>query len=143
MLEIFGISMKCGSEFRVMVKATDEMNKAWLDIVNQECEEDEEEPFLTVEDAMAEGGLGYLSNNYGYLVMEVVIDTDIDGYDVIYYFDNYETLDVAINDDEYEQCLAFINEWKDRLPDNEKLCLGDCEWVKRIPDDIPWKHNVC
>ena len=134
MLEILGISMKAGNYYRVMVKATEEMNKAWLDILNENCDEDEK---YTFEEAMEDSG--YTSNDKGYLVMEIEIDIKRNTFDVVYYFDDYESLNVDITDEEWGQCIDFINEWKDKLPDNAWFKLGDCEWYNSIPDDVPWK----
>ena len=132
MLEILGISMKSGNYYRVMVKATEEMNQAWLNKLN----EDEDEKYSFEEAIQCSM---YNSNDKGYLVIEIEIDIKRNTYDVVYYFDNYEDLDVALTDEEFYQCVDFINKWKDRLPDNEYFAVGDCEWYDLIPDDIPWK----
>ena len=134
MLDILGISMKAGNFYRMQVKATEEMNKAWLDILNEDCDEDEK---YTFEEAMKDSV--YTSNDKGYLVMEIEIDIKRNTYSVVYYFDDYEDLDIEITEEEFNQCVDFINEWKDRLPDNEGFAYGDCEWYDMIPDDIPWK----
>lgn len=135
MLEILGISMKAGNTYRVMVKATEEMNKAWLDILNEDCYENGK--YSSFEDAIEDSC--YASNDKGYLVIEIEIDIKRNTHAVVYYFDDYEDLDIELTIDEFNQCVDFINEWKDRLPDNEDLMLGDSEWYDLIPDDIPWK----
>lgn len=137
MLDILGISMKAGSFYRVEVKATEEMNKAWLDILNEDCEEDEK--YKSFEEAINDPCQCYLSNDKGFLVMEIEIDIKRNTYSVVYYFDDYKELDVEFTDEDFNQCIDFINEWKDRLPDNEGFKYGDCEWYNLIPDDIPWK----
>lgn len=135
MLEILGISMKAGNYYRVMVKATEEMNKAWLDFLNEDCDEDE--IYGSFEEAMEDSC--FTSNDKGYLVMEIEIDLDDQTSNVVYYFDDYEDLDIELTVDEFNQCLAFVNEWKDKLPDNDVLALGDSEWYNLISNDIPWK----
>ena len=135
MLDILGISMKAGNYYRVMVKATEEMNKAWLDILNEDCEEDEK--YNSFEEAMED--TIYISNDKGYLVIEIEIDIKNNTYSVVYYFDDYEELDVEFTDEDFEQCIDFINTWKDKLPDNEGFALGDLEWYNLIPNDIEWK----
>lgn len=132
MLDILGISMKAGDYYRVQVKATEEMNKAWLDIINED-----EELKYSFEEAMRESI--YTSNKEGYLVMEIEVYLEENEYSVVYYFDSYEELDVELTEEELLQCVNFINEWKDRLPDNDNYLVADCEWYKLIPDDIPWK----
>lgn len=133
MLDILGISMKAGNYYRVMVKATEEMNRAWFDMITNEYEEE----YDTFEKAMEDSC--YLSNDKGYLVIEIEIDIKRNTYSVVYYFDDYEELDVEFTEEDFNQCVDFINEWKDRLPDNESFKYGDCEWYNLIPDDIPWK----
>lgn len=132
MLDILGISMKSGNYYRVMVKATEEMNKAWLDIINED-----EELKYSFEEAMRESI--YTSNKEGYLVMEIEVYLEGNEYSVVYYFDSYEELDIELTDEELSQCIDFINEWKDRLPDNDDYLVADCEWYELIPDDIHWK----
>lgn len=133
MLDILGISMKSGNYYRVQVKATEEMNKAWLDIVNEKYEEE----YNSFEEAIKDSA--YKSNDKGFLVIEIEIDIKRNTYSVVYYFDDYEELDVEFTDEDFNQCIDFINEWKDRLPDNEGFKYGDCEWYNLIPDNIPWK----
>lgn len=133
MLDILGISMKAGNYYRVMVKATEEMNQAWFDMITNEYEEE----YDTFEEAMENSC--YLSNDKGYLVIEIEIDIKRNTYSVVYYFDDYEELDVEFTEEDFNQCVDFINEWKDRLPDNKGFKYGDCEWYNLIPDDIPWK----
>lgn len=132
MLNIIGISMRNGNCFRVMVKATKEMNEKWLEIINKDCNEP-----MSFEKALEESG--YKSNNNGYLVMEIEVDLDDNTSNVVYYFDEYENINVEILKEDFDQCVAFIEEWKNVLPDNEELMLGDAEWYALIPADVPWK----
>ena len=134
MLKILGISMRNGNMFRVMVESTKEMNEKWLEIIN----EDSDEP-MTFEEALEESC--YTSNDKGYLVMEIEVDLDDNSYQVMYYFDDYENIDVQITDEELNQCISFINEWKDVIPDNDELMLGDAEWYEALPNTISWKYG--
>lgn len=108
------------------------MNEKWLEIIN----EDSDEP-MTFEEALEESC--YTSNNKGYLVMEIEVDLDDKTSNVVYYFDEYEDIDVEISKEDFDQCVAFIEEWKDMLPDNEELLLGDSEWYDALPNTISWK----
>lgn len=135
MLEILGITMRNEDTFRVLVKANEDMNQAWLNIIN----EDEDTP-LSFEDAI--NCSGYASNREGYLTMEIEMCPDREDYYVMYFFDDYETLDVELSNEDYQQCIEFINDWGYMLPDNDELFLGDSEWADEIPNDIPWKMNV-
>ncbi len=135
MLKIFGITMRNGETYRLSVKATEAMNEAWLTIVNAS-----ERVPMTFEKAMENSC--YLSNDKGNLVMEIEADMASNTYQVMYYFDEYVNLDVEISKEEKQQFVDFINKWKNRLPDNDKLLLGDAEWLHTIPDDIPWKKDV-
>lgn len=132
MLNILGISMRNGNTFRVMVVATKEMNEKWLEIIN----EDSDEP-MTFEEALEESC--YTSNDKGYLVMEIEVDLDENTSNVVYYFDDYEDIDVELSKEDFDQCVAFIEEWKDMLPDNDELLLGDSEWYDALPNTISWK----
>lgn len=132
MLNILGISMRYGNTFRVMVESTKEMNEKWLEIINENCENP-----MTFEEALRESC--YTSNKDGYLVMEIEIDLDENTSNVVFYFDDYEDIDVEISRDEYTQCVEFINQWKDKLPDNNELMFGDNEWYEAIPNDVDWK----
>lgn len=133
MLDILGISMKAGNYYRVQVKATEEMNKSWLDILNKEYEE----KYNSFEEAIKDSC--YKTNDKGYLVVEIEINIKRNTYSVVYYFDDYEELDVEFTDEDFEQCINFINKWKDRLPDNKGFILGDSEWYNLIPNDVEWK----
>ena len=133
MLDILGISMKAGNFYRIQVKATEEMNKAWFDIIKKEYDEE----YTSFEEAIEDSF--YRSNDKGFLVIEIEIDVKRNTYSVVFYFDDYVELDVEFTNEDFNQCVDFINEWKDRLPDNEGFKLGDVEWYDAIPDDIPWK----
>ena len=133
MLDILGISMKAGNFYRVQVKATEEMNQAWFDIIREKYEEN----YNSFEEAIKNSM--YKSNDKGFLVIEIEIDVKRNTYGVLYYFDDYEDLEISITEEEFFQCVDFINKWKDRLPDNDGFKYGDLEWYKLIPDDIPWK----
>lgn len=133
MLDILGISMKAGNFYRVQVKATEEMNQAWFDIIREEYEE----KFNSFEEAIKNSA--YKSNDKGFLVIEIEIDIKRNTYGVLYYFDDYEDLEISITDEEFFQCVDFINKWKDRLPDNDGFKYGDLEWYNLIPNDVPWK----
>ena len=75
--------------------------------------------------------------------MEVVRDLDEDTYYVEYYFDDYETIDVDLTDDELKEIDAFILKWKNKIPDQDEVDIwGEEEFSKALPDDIPWKKNL-
>lgn len=135
MLKIFGITMRNGEIYRLSVKATEAMNEAWLTFLN----EGSDEP-MTFEQAMKESC--YLSNNKGFLVMEIEVDMMRNIYQPMYYFDKYEEFDIEIEDDEKQQLVDFINEWGHKVPDNEELLVGDSEWLDALSNDIPWKKDV-
>lgn len=139
MLNILGISMRNGNYFRVMVESTKEMNEKWLEIIHKDCDD----KLITFEEAMKFSTVVfescYTSNKDGYLIMEIEIDLDKNTSNVVFYFDDYEDIDIEISKDEYIQCVEFINQWKDKLPDNNELMLGDNEWYEAIPDDVDWK----
>lgn len=134
MLEIFGITMRTGAACRILVKATDVLSEAWLEILN----EGEDVP-LTLTQALSESA--YASNNEGYLAVEVEVNTESGNCQPIYYFNEYEDLDATLTKEEQQQLLDFALQWIKELPDNEELLLGEVEWLSAIPEEIPWKSN--
>lgn len=114
-MEIYGIIGRYKNEFRLEVKATETMNQGWLDVLNRDCEEDEK--YKSFEEAMNYPHQCYLSNDEGFLVMEVVRDLDDDTYYTEYYFDDYEYIDAELTDEELKEIDEFIMKWKDKILD--------------------------
>jgi hypothetical protein len=135
MLKVFGISMRYGNVYRVMVKGTEAMNKKWLEFINKDCDNVP----MTFEEALKNSC--YCSNKDDYLIMEIEINLDDNSYQVMYYFNDYEYLDVEVSSDELQKCIDFINEWKNVIPDNAELMLGDAEWYEALPNTISWKYG--
>lgn len=135
MLEIYGITMRNRECYRVAIKATKSMSDVWLERLNEISKES-----MTLEQALRESF--YVSNDKDYLIMEVEVDLEEGTFQTVYFFDDYETLDVEFQDKEKKQLVDFVNGWKDKLPDNDKLLYGDGKWVNSLAEDIPWKKNV-
>lgn len=138
-MKIYGIIGRYKNEFRLEVTATETMNQGWLDVLNEEHENDYE----SFEEAMNDPYQCYLSNDKGFLVMEVIRNLDKDTYFTEYYFDDYEYIDADLTNDELKEIDEFIIKWKDKMPDQNEVdvCMGT-EYVKSLPDDIPWKKNL-
>ena len=117
-MEIYRIIERYGNEFRLSVKANDAMNQGWLDVLNKDCDEDEK--YKSFEEAMNEPHQCYLSNDEGFLVMEVVIDLDKETYYTEYYFDDYEYIDADLTDEEWDELLAYIDKHKNKVKDKRK-----------------------
>ena len=107
-MEIYRIIERYGNEFRVSVKANDSMNQGWLKALNEYyCDEDEQ--YKSFEEAMNHPYQCYLSNDEGFLVMEVVRNLDKHTYHTEYFFDNYEYIDADLTDEELKEIDDFIN----------------------------------
>ena len=118
-MEIYRIIERYGNEYRLSVKATEEMNKSWLEILNEYyCDEDEK--YKSFEEAMEHSC--YLSNDEGYLVMEVIRNLDRDDYYTEYYFDDYEYINADLTDEEINEIDEFIEKNKHKVKD-EKVVL--------------------
>lgn len=138
-MEIYGICERYDESFRLKVKATEAMNQAWLDVLNQ----DDECNYKTFEEAMNDPYQCYLSNKEGFLVMEVVRDLHDHTYFIEYYFDSYEDIEAELTEEELAEIDEFIFKWRDKMPDqNEVDIWGEEEFLNALPDDIPWKKNL-
>ena len=85
----------------------------------------------------------YLSNDDGYLVMEVIRILDKDDYYVEYYFNDYEIIDADLSDEEVDEIDAFIETYIDLLPDqSEEDCniMTGRDYVRHLPKDVPWRN---
>lgn len=139
-MEIYGIIGRYENEFRLEVKATESMNQGWLEVLNEDCDEDEK--YKSFEEAMNEPYQCYLSNDKGFLVMEVIRNLDNNDYYTEYYFDDYEYINADLTDEEIKEIDEFIMEWKDKMPDQNEVdvCMGT-EFLKSLPKDISWLEN--
>ena len=74
------------------------------------------------------------------------IDKEYDDFNLSSYFEEYGWLDIPYkcSQEEKKAVLDFINEWKDKIPENpDGMIYGDdTEYVNALPDDIQWKKNV-
>ena len=139
---ILGMSMKKGDVCRLVVEGNKAMYEAWLKRIN----EDWPAP-LDLDEALecSEYVSGYSKEKDAYYVwfeIEICRLTCSNEIHVIYFFDEYEELNVELSEEEKEACITFINTWADKVPDNNVAKLGDGEWLETIPDDIPWKKNL-
>lgn len=114
-MEIYGIIGRYKNEFRLEVKATESMNQGWLEVLNEDCNENEK--YKSFEEAMNEPYQCYLSNDEGFLVMEVIRDLDKDDYYVEYFFDDYEYINADLTDEEIKEIDYFIEKHKDDVED--------------------------
>jgi hypothetical protein len=114
-MTIYEITERYGNEYRLNVKATESMNQSWLDVLNEYYNEDEK--YKSFEEAMNEPHQCYLSNDEGFLVMEVIRDLDKDDYYVEYYFDDYEYINADLTDEEIKEIDYFIEKHKDDVED--------------------------
>lgn len=139
-MEIYGIIGRYKNEFRLEVKATESMNQGWLEVLNEDCDEDEK--YKSFEEAMNEPYQCYLSNDEGFLVMEVIRNLDNNDYYTEYYFDDYKYINADLTDEEIKEIDEFIMEWKDKMPDQNEVdvCMGS-EFLKSLPKDISWLEN--
>ena len=111
-MEIYGMSMEYENVFRLKVKATDAMNQGWLEVLNKHyCDEDEK--YKSFEEAINHSYQCYLSNDEGFLVMEVVVDLDRSTYHTEYFYDDYEYINVDLTDEELAEIDAYIEQYKD------------------------------
>lgn len=141
-MEIHGIIGRNRNEFRLQVRANESMNKGWLNFINKEYHE--ENPYVSFTQAMNDPKQYYLSNNDGYLVMEVIRTLDKDDYYVEYYFDKNEIIDADLTDEEVDEIDAFIKTYIELLPDqSDHGCsiLTGRDYVKHLPIDVPWRSN--
>lgn len=116
-MKIYKILERWGNQYRLQVKATENMNKCWLDIVNDGYSEDEK--YKSFEEAMNDPHQCYLSNDKGYLVMEVIVDLDKDTYYTEYYFDDYEYIAADLTDEELKEIDDFIEKNKHKVKDKK------------------------
>lgn len=64
-----------------------------------------------------------------------ISDNKANDLQVVYYWDDYETiaeLDRDEHSDIYKAFEDFANRYGDRFPDNGELCLGDSEYENKI-----------
>lgn len=72
---------------------------------------------------------GYISN----------INNSVNELNLVYYFDDYETIvvfDENIHKNVFVAFKEFVDKYGDKMPDNEELCLGDCEYEDLIPQEL-------
>ena len=138
---IYGIIGRYKNEFRLEVKATETMNQGWLDVLNQDHYSGRKK-YKTFEEAMNDPNQCYLSNEEGFLVMEVIRNIETGTYHIEYYFDDYEYIDADLTDEQLKEIDDFINQYKDRMPDQSTadICMGT-DFIKHLPKDIPWLCN--
>lgn len=115
-MKIYRIIERWGNEYRLSVKATETMNNGWLDVLNKDCDEDEK--YKSFEEAMNESHQCYLSNDKGYLVMEVIRNLDKDTYYTEYFFDDYEYINAHLTDEEINEIDEFIEKNKHKVKDS-------------------------
>lgn len=114
-MKIYKIIERWGNEYRLKVKANEEMNQGWLNKLNEGCNEDEK--YKSFEEAMNDPYQCYLSNDKGFLVMEVIRNLDKHTFYTEYYFDDYEYIDAELTDDELKEIDDFIEKNKHKVKD--------------------------
>lgn len=117
-MEIYEIIERYGNTFCVKVKANEAMNQGWLNVLNKDCDEDKK--YKSFEEAMNAPHQIYLSNDEGFLTMEVVRDLDKNTYYIEYLFNEYEYIDAKLTDEELAAIDNYINEHKDEVEDKNK-----------------------
>ena len=89
----------------------------------------------------------YLENKYKeYFELEGYIsDNKVKDLKVVYYWDDYETIAIFNEEEEYKYIydafVEFANKYGEYLPDNSKLHLGDGEYEDIIPIEIKKEWN--
>ena len=115
-MRIKELTMKNGDYFRLRIE---DANEEWWDAVVRAGEfESKAEMFDTGYSGMIEIE-GYFEN-----------DTT-DEVTVVYFFDKYEQVDIALSKQELESIEAFVKSHWNSLPDNAELLLGDEEWYEK------------
>lgn len=130
-MKIIGISMRKGMMARVLVEGNEATKEAIVRKYNDITKE-------SVSNMKELCNRGYGSGNY--YEIEVVIEDN--SYTPIYFFDDYHKIDVTITNEEQMELEKFVRKWIHKLPDNNDLLLGDCEWADRISNKIPWKYQL-
>lgn len=129
--KIKGISLRINNTFYVDIEPNQRMYYAYDYILGEFMNEDE--------DYCDELGEYYLNIAYN-------LDKDNDEFNLSTYFSEYGWRDIPYKCSEVEKkaVLDFINEWKDKVPENPEgeAYIDDMDYTQDLSDDIPWKMDV-
>ena len=134
---IKGISLRINNIFYVDVEPSRNMRIAY-DKFHLSLVEDQEENHNNP-DYWSECGTEFLN-------IACDIDKENDDFCLSSYFEEYFWLDIPYecSEEEKKAIFDFINEWKDKVPENPdaEIYDDDTEYVRALSDDIPWKKDV-